>query len=160
MASKLSRDPVVSIADYPLRPRYPVRYHVGEGKRAVSQSDKSNGALTMPDPQQPSKNEMTIALNRALAAVDPASGASLDELMGLLERMARAHRMKRIAQQTGLGEKSLYKSMRTGARPEVGTVLRVLGALGYRLQAIPIEVSSRQNFEDPLTGLQCHQDYG
>ena len=89
--------------------------------------------------QYPSKDETAAALNQALAAVDPASRASLDGLMGLLERIARAHRMKRIAQQTGLGEKSLYKSMRAGARPEVGTVFRVLGALGFRLQAIPIE---------------------
>ncbi|MDE2778926.1 MAG: putative addiction module antidote protein [Chloroflexota bacterium] len=59
--------------------------------------------------------------------------------MGILGRMARAHRMRRLAQQTGLGEKSLYKSMRAGARPEVGTVIRVLGALGYRLQVIPVE---------------------
>ena len=54
------------------------------------------------------------------------------------EEMTRAHRMRRIAQQTGLGEKSLYKSMKAGASPEVGTVVRVLRALGYRLQAIPI----------------------
>ena len=60
-------------------------------------------------------------------------------MMGILGRMARAHRMRRLAQQTGLGEKSLYKSMRAGARPEVGTVIRVLGALGYRLQVIPVE---------------------
>ena len=52
--------------------------------------------------------------------------------------MARARRMRRIAQQTGLGEKSLYKSMKAGASPEVGTVVRVLRALGFRLQAIPI----------------------
>ena len=96
----------------------------------------------MPDSQSPSKDDMIAALNRALDAVDPVSRASLDELMRLLERMARAHRMKRLAQQTGLGEKSLYKSMRAGARPEVGTVLRVLGALGFRLQAHPINDAS------------------
>ena len=50
--------------------------------------------------------------------------------------MARALRMRRIAQETGLGEKSLYKPVRAGARPEVGIVISVLGALGFRLQAI------------------------
>ena len=59
--------------------------------------------------------------------------------MGLLEQVARARRMMRVAQQTGLGEKSLYQSMRAGARPEVGTVLSVLGALGFRLQAVPFD---------------------
>ena len=87
----------------------------------------------MPDAQHQSEDEMAVALNRALAEGDTY------ELMDTLGRMARAHRMRRIAQQTGLGEKSLYKSMRAGARPEVGTVIRVLGALGYRLQVIPVE---------------------
>ena len=87
----------------------------------------------MPDAQNDSKDEMAVAINRSLAEGDTY------ELMDTLGRMARAHRMRRIAQQTGLGEKSLYKSMRAGARPEVGTVIRVLGALGYRLQVIPVE---------------------
>lgn len=87
----------------------------------------------MPDAQNQSKDEMAVALNRALAEGDTY------ELMDTLGRMARAHRMRRIAEQTGLGEKSLYKSMRAGARPEVGTVIRVLGALGYRLQAVSVD---------------------
>jgi len=86
----------------------------------------------MPDAQHHSKDEMVVALNRALADGDTY------ELMDTLGRMARAHRMRRVARETGLGEKSLYKSMRAGARPEVGTVIRVLGALGYRLQAVPV----------------------
>ena len=85
----------------------------------------------MPDDHNPGQEEMTDALNQAFADGDT------HELMGILGRMARAHRMRRIAQQTGLGEKSLYKSMRAGAKPEVGTVIRVLRALGYRLQAVP-----------------------
>ncbi len=86
----------------------------------------------MPDDQNPGKDEMAKAFNRALADGDTY------ELMDILGRMARAHRMRRVARETGLGEKSLYKSMRAGARPEFNTVLRVLGALGYRLQAVPI----------------------
>lgn len=87
----------------------------------------------MPNTQHPGKDEMTVALNRALAEGDTY------ELMDTLGRMARSHRMRRVARETGLGEKSLYKSMRAGARPEVGTVIRVLGALGYRLQAVPVD---------------------
>ena len=90
----------------------------------------------MPEAQHPGEDEMTLALNRAL------SNGDTYELMDTLGRMARAHRMRRVARETGLGEKSLYKSMRAGARPEVGTVIRVLRALGYRLQAIPIEDES------------------
>ena len=77
-------------------------------------------------------DERADALNDALAAGD------LDRIMGTLGRMARAHRMKRVARETGLGEKSLYKSMRAGASPEFATVLKVTRALGFRLQVAPI----------------------
>ena len=86
----------------------------------------------MQDAQHAGEDEMAAALNQALADGDTY------ELMDTLGRMARVHRIRRVARETGLGEKSLYKSMRAGARPEVGTVIRVLGALGYRLQVIPI----------------------
>ena len=87
----------------------------------------------------PSSEESTASLNAALAAVDPASRESLDALTGLLERMTRAYGMRRVAQRTGLGRESLYKSMKAGATPEIGTVLRVLLAMGFRLQAVPID---------------------
>ena len=77
--------------------------------------------------------EMTDALNAALNEGD------LNRIMGIMGEMARVHRMKRVARETGLGEKSLYKSMRAGASPEFNTVLRVLRSLGFRLQAIPID---------------------
>ena len=53
-------------------------------------------------------DEMTNALNAALEAGD------LDRIMGTMGEMTRAHRMKRVAQETGLGRESLYKSMRAG----------------------------------------------
>ena len=73
-------------------------------------------------------DEMTAALNAALDAGD------LNSIMGIMGQMARVHRMRRVARETGLGEKSLYKSMRAGASPEFNTVLRVLRSLGFRLQ--------------------------
>ena len=77
-------------------------------------------------------DEMTAALNAALEEGD------LNSIMDIMGQMARAHRMRRVARDTGLGEKSLYKSMRAGASPEFNTVLRVLRSLGFRLQAHPI----------------------
>ena len=77
-------------------------------------------------------DEMTAALNASLAAGD------LNSVMGIMGQMARAHRMRRVAQETGLGEKSLYKSMRAGANPEFNTVLRVLRSLGFQLQVHPV----------------------
>ena len=80
--------------------------------------------------------ELTAALNAALAAGD------LERIMGIMGQMARAHRMRRVARETGLGEKSLYKSMRSGASPEFNTVLRVLRSLGFRLQVHPVAGST------------------
>ena len=86
-------------------------------------------------------------LNDALAAGD------LDRIMAVLGGMARAHRINRIANETGLGRESLYKSMRAGASPEFNTVLKVLGSLGFRLQALPTSSAHRggppQSLEPP-----------
>ena len=80
-------------------------------------------------PEHPAtSDEMTDALNAALEAGD------LYRIMGIMGQMARTHRMRRVARETGLGEKSLYKSMRAGASPEFNTVLRVLRSLGFQLQ--------------------------
>ena len=77
------------------------------------------------------EERLTAALNAALEAGD------LDRIMGTMGEMTRIHRMRRIARETGLGEKSLYKSMRAGASPEFNTVLRVLRSLGFHLQVHP-----------------------
>ena len=83
-------------------------------------------------PEHPAaSDEMTAALNAALEAGD------LNSIMSIMGQMARAHRIRRVAQETGLGEKSLYKSMRAGACPEFNTVLRVLRSLGFQLQIHP-----------------------
>ena len=78
------------------------------------------------------EEHMTAALNAALATGD------LNRIMGVLGEMTRAHRMRRVAQETGLGRESLYKSMRAGASPEFATVLKVARALGFNLQVEPI----------------------
>ncbi len=83
-------------------------------------------------------DEMTAALNAALDEGD------LHRIMGIMGEMARAHRMRRVARETGLGEKSLYKSMRAGSSPEFNTVLRVLRSLGFRLQVIPLASAGGQ----------------
>ena len=80
-------------------------------------------------------DEMTVALNAALDEGD------LHRIMGIIGEMARAHRIRRVARETGLGEKSLYKSMRAGANPEFNTVLRVLRSLDFQLQVHPVASS-------------------
>ena len=100
------------------------------------------------------EEDLTAALNAALAAGD------LEGIMGALGRMARAHRMRRVARETGLGEKSLYKSMRAGASPEFNTVLRVTRALGFRLQVVPVAESERQkNMPPPVVDNQRRRSH-
>ena len=89
--------------------------------------------------------EMTAALNTALEAGD------LERIMGIMGEMARAHRMRRLARETGLGEKSLYKSMRAGASPEFNTVLRVLRSLGFRLQVVSVVDSDQDDTQQGRT---------
>ena len=77
--------------------------------------------------QAPAAYQGTEA-NAALEAGD------LNPIMSILRKTARAHRMRRVAQETSLGRESLYKSMRAGASLEFATVLKVERALGIRLR--------------------------
>lgn len=52
--------------------------------------------------------------------------------------IARSKGMTQIAQATGLGRESLYKALSTEGNPELVTVLKVLRALGLRLQVVPV----------------------
>ncbi|MDA0745513.1 MAG: putative addiction module antidote protein [bacterium] len=51
--------------------------------------------------------------------------------------IARAKGMSEIARETGLGRESLYKALSQEGNPEFATVLKVVQALGLRLQAVP-----------------------
>ena len=97
-----------------------------------SEMDDTETNTGQPAAYPATAEDLTAVLNAALGAGD------LDRIMGMMGEMTRAHRMRRVAQETGLGRESLYKSMRAGASPEFATVLRVLRALGLRLQVNPV----------------------
>lgn len=59
-----------------------------------------------------------------------------DELIRAVGYVAKARGMTQIAQETGLGRESLYKSFRAGAKPQFDTVLKVLRALNVDLKAV------------------------
>ena len=87
---------------------------------------------TMPwDPAEHLETEegMAAYLNVALEEGD------LNLILATLGDIARARRMSMVAQETGLGRESLYKSLSTEGNPEFATVLKVVSALGLRLQA-------------------------
>lgn len=74
------------------------------------------------------EEDMAAYLNVALEEGD------LSLIMASLGDIARARRMAVVAQETGLGRESLYKSLSPGGNPEFATVLKVVRSLGFRLQ--------------------------
>ena len=75
------------------------------------------------------EHDMAAYLNVALEEGD------MGLILAALGDIARARRMAVVAQETGLGRESLYKSLSTEGNPEFATVLKVVRALGLRLQA-------------------------
>ena len=70
-------------------------------------------------------------LQAALEEDDP-------ELFGkAVGNVARAMGMTTVAQETDLGRTSLYKALSGERDPRIGTVMKVLGALGVRLTVEP-----------------------
>ena len=74
--------------------------------------------------------DMAAYLNAAL------EDGNLSLFMAALGDIARARRMAMIAQETGLGRESLYKSLLADGNPEFATVLKVMDALGLRFRAV------------------------
>jgi len=68
--------------------------------------------------------------------------AALDDgdtgvIAAALGDIARSKGMSSIAEATGLGRESLYKSLSEDGNPEFSTVLKVVEALGLKLTASP-----------------------
>lgn len=59
----------------------------------------------------------------------------MDELLIAIGNIAKAKGMNQIAQETGLGRESLYKTFALGAKPRFEMVIKVLNSLGVKLQA-------------------------
>jgi len=59
-----------------------------------------------------------------------------DELIRALGHIAKARGMTQLARDSGLGRESLYKSLRVGSKPQFDTIVKVLKALNFDLQAV------------------------
>lgn len=70
---------------------------------------------------------MVEYLNIALAEGDPKHFAQA------LGDVARAKGMTAVAEQTGLGRQSLYKTLSGDGNPSVDTLFKVLAALGVKM---------------------------
>jgi probable addiction module antidote protein len=76
--------------------------------------------------------EMIAAyLNAALEENDT------DLLLAAIADVAKARGMAKVAADAGLGRESLYKTLAPGAKPRYETILKLLQALGIKLNAVP-----------------------
>jgi probable addiction module antidote protein len=84
------------------------------------------------------KDEEHIAayLTAVLEENDPSA------LADALGTVARARGMTEIAAKSGIAREALYKALREGAHPRFETVSRVCLALGVKLVAQPLEVTT------------------
>lgn len=78
------------------------------------------------------KEDIVAYLEAALEDGDPSL------VTAALGDVARSRGMTTIAREAGLGRESLYKALSTEGNPEFSTVVKVLQALGLRLQVVPI----------------------
>jgi len=77
------------------------------------------------------EEDMAAYLQAALEDGEPAL------VIHALGNIARARGMSQIARDTGLGRESLYKALSPEGNPEFATVLKVVQALGIKLNAEP-----------------------
>src|SRR5215469_13046559 len=93
---------------------------------------KKKGKLkTSPwNPAEHIKTEKDVAeyLDAAFEDGDPAVIAAM------LGHVARSEGMAKVAKKAGLGRESLYKALSKDGNPKIGTVLKVVHALGLKLK--------------------------
>lgn len=90
------------------------------------------------DPAEHLETEEDMAAYLSVALEE----GDLSLIMATLGDVARARRMASATWETGLGIGGLRKSLPTDGNPDFATMLEVLRALGFRLQAIPVAGSS------------------
>lgn len=78
------------------------------------------------------EEDIVAYLEAAIEEGDPSLMAAA------LRDIARSKGMTQIARETGLGRESLYKALSIEGNPEFTTIVKVLQALGLRLQVVPI----------------------
>jgi probable addiction module antidote protein len=77
-------------------------------------------------------SEEVIAEYLTLALEDP----DPDAFLVAVRDIAKARGMATVAEKSGLGRESLYKTLRPGAQPRFETMRRLLDALGVKLGAV------------------------
>lgn len=79
-------------------------------------------------------DEAIIAyLQEALETGEP---AMVSHALGVV---ARARGMAQIAREAGVSRENLYRALSDEGNPELGTVMKVMNALGMKLSAAPLK---------------------
>lgn len=78
-------------------------------------------------------NDEVISEYLSVALEDP----DPDIFLMAIRNVARARGMGQLAKDAGLARESLYKALSPGAKPRYDTVLKLVSALGIKLQALP-----------------------
>lgn len=61
-----------------------------------------------------------------------------NEIITAIGNIAKAIVMTKIAEETGLSRPSLYKALSDGSKPQFGTIMKVLKAVGGQIQVNPV----------------------
>ncbi|MBV8427232.1 MAG: putative addiction module antidote protein [Hyphomicrobiales bacterium] len=98
----------------------------------------------MPVDTVPYDSAAVLDTEEAIAAYlgEAFSHGDLAVIAQALGVVARARGMTQLAREAGLERAGLYKSLATGGNPELGTVLRVMRAMGMRLSVEKLAASS------------------
>lgn len=75
------------------------------------------------------KSEMAIREFLAAAMEDP----NPDVFLAALSEVAKARGIAALAERSGLGRESLYKTLAPGSKPRYETICRLVDALGVKL---------------------------
>ena len=80
-------------------------------------------------------NEEIIAEYLSVTLEDP----DPDAFLTAVRDVAKARGIANVAARAGLGRESLYKTLRSGAKPRLETVRRLLAALDVKLDVSPLK---------------------
>ena len=95
--------------------------------------DKSYEETLLPLLKDPS--EAAAYIEAVLELDDPAA------LLVALRQVAKAHGMADVARRAELGEKTLFRALSENGNPTIGTIQKVLHAVGLRLSVTPEPVA-------------------
>jgi probable addiction module antidote protein len=100
---------------------------LARGRRFITPTSKTGTPLWDPARYLEARDDVVAYLDAALEEAPALLAPALGDV-------ARAKGMTEIARETGLGRESLYKALSSDGNPELGTILKVVRALGLKLR--------------------------